>query len=172
MSIFSILFGALISVAFFTLHLNLGIFDIRGLSIFAQIFLVYMLAEFMIYASHLGAHKLKIPLVSKSHLFHHTITHDVQWVNSKKEHPFIIFLFILVFCFVFYTVFNTAPIVKILTVNIFIFLQALSHFRIPIGSKHLGWFFLLPKDHHRHHQNRTGPYGVSLSIFDTIFKTR
>lgn len=171
MSIFSILFGAIIFIIFKQLNLVVGLMNISNLSILIQTLIVYLVAEFLIYLSHLGAHKWKIPLVSKSHMFHHKTTTDLQWVNSKKEHPFIIFLFILVFCFVFYTLFQTDNIVKILCVNIFIFLQALSHFRIPVTIKYLDFFFLFPKDHHKHHQQRTGPYGVTLAIFDNIFKT-
>lgn len=172
MSIFSIIFGTIILVAFYKFGFVTEIINIKNLPILLQVIIVYLTAEFFIYISHLSAHKFRIPLVSKSHYFHHSVTDDVQWVNSKKEHPFIIFLFILVFNFVFYAIFATDTIVKILCVNIFIFLQALSHFRIPIKIKYLDKIFLFPHDHHKHHQNRTGPYGVSLIIFDTIFDTK
>ena len=123
MSIFSIVFGVLIFFGFYKVGLVKEFINLRDLPLFVQVVIVYLTAEFFIYASHLSAHKLKIPLVTKSHYFHHTVTDDLQWVNSKKEHPFIIFLFILVFNFVFYTIFGTSTLVKVLCVNIFIFLH-------------------------------------------------
>lgn len=171
MSFLSLLFGIVIYLLFLKFNFIKGYFDITDLNIFLQIFVVYLMSEFIIYMFHLVAHKWKIPLISKSHLFHHMVTEDLQWVNSKKEHPFIVFLFVLVFCFVFYTIFKTDFLVKIICINTFVFLQALSHFRIPFTVKYLEWFFLLPESHHKHHKQRGGPYGVSLSIFDNIFGT-
>jgi len=172
MSILSLIFGFLIFSILKVSNFDIGLIDISSIPSYLQIFTIYMVAEFLIFLSHLSAHKLRIPIISKSHMFHHKITDNMEWVNSKKEHPFIIFLFILVFCFVFYVLFRTDMISKILAVNIFIFLQALSHYSGKFTVPYIDKFFLFPKDHYNHHTKRSGPYGVTLSIYDTIFKTR
>jgi hypothetical protein len=172
MSVLSLIFGILIYMTLHYFGLDLGFLNISSTSVYIQVPFVYLFAEFFIYLSHLGAHKLRIPLISKYHKFHHKITNDMDWVNSKKEHPVVIFLFVLVFSIVFYVFFRTDFLTKVLVVNIFIFLQAISHYRYHFSLFYFDKFFLFPKDHFDHHTKRSGPYGVTLSIFDTIFGTR
>jgi sterol desaturase/sphingolipid hydroxylase (fatty acid hydroxylase superfamily) len=172
MSILSLIFGLAIIFLFKVLKLDIGIINISQFPLFLQVFIIYLVSEFFIYLAHFGAHKWLVPLVSSAHRFHHRVTYNMEWVNSKKENPFIIFLFVLVFCIVFYIFFQTLALAKVLSVNIFIFLQALSHYREKISIPYLDKFFLFPSDHFRHHTERTGPYGVTLSIYDTIFGTR
>ena len=172
MSIVSLFFGIIILVFMKATNFDLQILDIRSLPTIIQVSIVYLVSEFFIYLAHMGAHKWKIPLVSNAHKFHHRVTDNMEWVNSKKENPFIVFLFVLVFCLVFYIIFHTGTLTKLLSINIFIFLQALSHYREKFSLPILNKFFLFPKDHFRHHTERSGPYGVTLSIYDTIFSTR
>lgn len=172
MSVVSLIFGFIIIFFLKFFKFDVGFVNLLELPLILQIFIIYIVSEFFIYLAHMGAHKWRIPVVTNAHKFHHRVTFDMEWVNSKKENPFIVFLFVLVFCTVFYVFFQTSTLAKILSVNIFIFLQALSHYREKISIPYLDMFFLFPKDHFRHHTERSGPYGVTLSIFDTIFGTR
>jgi hypothetical protein len=169
--IYAFTLGAFVTVLIFKGGFNLGIFDITHLSILSQVIILYFCSEFLIYLAHMGAHKIKIPVLSNAHKFHHTVKEDLQWVNSRKEHLFSISLFVLVFCFFFFIFFKSSPTAHLICTHLFIFWLAFTHFKIPLILRPLGYIFLLPGDHVRHHTKRSGPYGVTLSLFDTIFNT-
>lgn len=170
--VFSISIGTCFVLFFIFFRINIGIINLYSLPIIIQVPIIYILAELVIYTFHLLSHKYKVPLLSKAHMFHHTITRDIQWTNSRKEHLFVLSLFSFVFCVLFYVIFSTSIISRLIVVIIYFFLNALSHFRILFSIPYLDKVFLFPKDHIIHHTERSGPYGVTLSIFDTIFNTR
>lgn len=158
-------------------YIKLGIFgqgiDIGHLTIVSQVILLYLCIEFVIYCSHMCAHKYKIPFLTRAHSFHHQTTSDMDWVNSKKEHFFVISLFVIIFTLFFFVIFNASSAAKTLTLGVYVFLNSLSHYRIRFSIPILDQIFLFPKDHYTHHTvRRSGPYGVTLSLFDTIFNTR
>jgi sterol desaturase/sphingolipid hydroxylase (fatty acid hydroxylase superfamily) len=172
MSFLSLIFGFLIYKTIIFFGLNFGLINISSAPIFVQVVIIYLISEFCIYLAHRFAHTLDIPVISKAHLFHHQITTDLQWVNSRREHPVVVFLFSLVFCVNLYILFKVNWLTTLAVVNVFVLLESFSHFRVPIYLKYLDKFFLFPKDHRAHHEKVGGPYGVTLSVFDTIFKTR
>lgn len=164
--------GLVVFLLIIYLRLYHGMIDIRGESLIAQVLITYLSIDFTIYLAHLLVHKYRVPLLTKAHGFHHTITTDMEWVNSRKEHVLILGLFAIVFSVFFYAVYRTSPMVVPIVVALFLFLNALSHYRIPFSIGFFDQIFLFPKDHLRHHTQRSGPYGVTLSLFDTIFGTR
>lgn len=159
-------------IIFYSLPIQKGYLDITHMSNFTQSVILLIIAEFFIYIFHRSAHLFKIPILSKAHRFHHTITTDIDWVNSRKEHIFIISLFVTVFAVLFFVVFKSSPLSHGITLASFLLLLSFSHFKLPLSLPYLDKFFLFPKDHLRHHTKYHGPYGISLSIFDTLFNTR
>ena len=167
-----LILGVTLPFLFFFMGIAHGIIDISYLPRFLQIVVLYLFSEFWIYLSHRSAHRYMIPILSKAHRFHHTTTTDLEWVNSKKEHYFVLILFLMVFEVTFFIVFHSSKGVFPVTLGLYLILNAFSHFEVPISIKYLDKVFLFPKDHLRHHTRKGGPYGVTLSVFDSIFKTR
>lgn len=161
-----------LAVIIYSLNFDIGIFGINSLPIIVQVTLLFVCSEFFIYLFHLCAHKYKIPILSKAHWFHHLVTTDMDWVNGRKEHPYIIALFMAVFVFIFIVIFESTYQAQIVTVTMYILLNAFSHYRIPVTVFGFDKIFLFPKHHFQHHTEHGGPYGVTLSVFDTIFNTR
>ncbi len=172
------IFAITIGTLFFTLFTlagfgrDKGFFDITQFSIFSQVIILYFCIELTVYLLHFAAHTCRIPILSLAHGFHHTITTELQWVNSRKEHLFVISLFVLIFSIFFCIIFQTSRIVYPVVTATFLLLNSFSHFGIPFSIKLLDRIFLFPQDHLRHHTKRGGPYGVTLSLFDTILNTR
>lgn len=165
-----------VGAAFFFLviyfHLHGGALDIRNRSLMIQVLVTYLSIDFVIYIAHFMVHNYRVPLFSKAHRFHHTVTDDLQWVNSRKEHVLVLALFAFVFVFVLYVVFRASTIVIPIDIFLFLLFNAFSHYHLPITVPYLDRVFLFPKHHKNHHVQRSGPYGVTLSLFDTIFGTR
>lgn len=153
-------------------HLHGGALDITGHPLWVQVIVTYLCIDFVIYFAHYMVHNYRVPLFSKAHRFHHTIHDDLQWVNSRKEHTLVLALFAFVFVFVQYVVFKASPWVVPINVFLFLLFNAFSHYHVPITVPVLDQIFLFPKHHKNHHVQRSGPYGVTLSLFDTIFGTR
>lgn len=153
-------------------HLYGGGIDLRQKTLILQVLIAYLSIDFVIYLAHFLVHKYRVPLLSEAHGFHHTVTSDMEWVNSRKEHVLVLGLFAAVFAFFFYIVYIVTPIVIPIVVAVFLLLNAFSHYRVPVSIPGLDHVFLFPKDHLRHHTEISGPYGVTLSVFDTIFGTR
>jgi sterol desaturase/sphingolipid hydroxylase (fatty acid hydroxylase superfamily) len=164
--------GIIIIISFSLVPFKKNWVDISFFSLFSQVIILYFFVEFFIYLGHMLVHKYKIPILSKAHSFHHETKEDLQWVNSSKEHIFVIFLFLLIFSFIFYILFKSSDTAKILVSFVFLAFNAFSHYRLPISIPYLDQIFLFPKDHRRHHMKYGGPYGVTLSLFDTLFNTR
>ncbi len=161
-----------ILLIFYLLHLQQTLFNITHYSLFSQVLILYFCAELTIYGAHMAAHKYRVPILSKAHAFHHTITTDMDWVNSRKEHLFVISLFATVYCLFFFVVFKSSNLSHLVVTSLYVFFNAFSHFRIPFTLQYFDQVFLFPKDHLKHHTRLGGPYGVTLSLFDTIFNTR
>ncbi len=170
--LYTLFLGTFLAFLFFYTKINFGIFDITHLSIFSQVIIIYFCGELTIYTAHLIAHKYRVLVLSKAHSFHHTITTDMEWVNSRKEHYFVLSLFTFVFCLLFYVIFKSSTISHLVVIATYFALNAFSHYRLPISLPVLNQVFLFPGDHLKHHTERSGPYGVTLSLFDTIFNTR
>lgn len=153
-------------------HLHGGALDIRAHALWLQVVVSYLCIDFVIYFAHYMVHNYRVPLFSKAHRFHHTVTDDLQWVNSRKEHVLVLALFAFVFVFVLYVVFRADPVVVPIDIFLFLLFNAFSHYHLPITVPYLDQIFLFPKHHKNHHTQRSGPYGVTLSLFDTIFGTR
>lgn len=165
--------GLVILAVLIYLKVPFGNIDIRELPIIAQVIITYLCIDFFIYIAHFLVHRYRIPLLSRAHGYHHSITTDLQWVNSRKEHPIILALFASVFVLFLYVVFKVSPATSIIVISLGLFLNAFSHFHIPFAIPYLDKFFLFPREHHQHHTIRdSGPYGVTLTIFDTLFGTR
>ena len=171
-SIFALIFATVIILALVGTHVPMGWISLLHLSLFSQVLILLFCSEFVIYIAHLSAHKYSIPLLSRTHRFHHTVTTDMDWTNSRKEHLLVISLFMLVYCFFFFVVFRSSSAAHVITTSLYLFLNALSHYRAHFTLPFVDQILLFPKDHYRHHTERSGPYGVALSIFDTIFATR
>ncbi len=157
---------------FLYFQIPLGFISLEHLPFLVQGIIIYLIIDAIIYFCHLSAHKYRIPFISKAHKFHHSVTHDMDWTNARKEHYLILTLFTMIFFIVLFMVFQTTVAVRLFVISAYLTLLSFSHFRIPVSVPYLDKFFLFPKDHLRHHTERSGPYGTSLSIFDTIFKTR
>jgi sterol desaturase/sphingolipid hydroxylase (fatty acid hydroxylase superfamily) len=171
--IYAVCVGAFFVVCIHTLGLNIGFVDLTHLSHFSQALIIYFFVEFVIYLAHMLSHKRNIPILTSSHRFHHTVTNDMEWVNSKKEHLLVIALFLLIFTSMFFVVFKSSGISHIMVTSAYLFFNSLSHYRVPFTIPYLDQIFLFPKDHLTHHTvRRSGPYGVTMSLFDTIFNTR
>lgn len=147
-------------------------FDITHLPLLVQYIITYLLIDLVLYSSHFFSHHHKIIFISKAHKFHHTVTSNLQWVNARKESYGLLALYVFVFFFFYHILFNSAGYSHIMVTATYITLLSFSHFRIPFTIPYLDKVFLFPKDHLRHHTDRSGPYGTSLSLFDTIFGTR
>ncbi len=171
-NIISAFLGGFILMILLLTPLPRGIFDITHFSTFSQVIILYFCIEFFVYLGHLLAHKYKVPLFSKAHHFHHQTTYNLQWVNSHKEHFLVIGMFLFFFCMFYFIVFISSNLSHTIVGALYLTLNAFSHFHIPISIPILDQIFLFPKDHLRHHTERSGPYGVTLSLFDTIFNTR
>lgn len=169
---YTIIFGFIVAALFFYTKINIGIFNITNLSTLSQVLILYFFIELTIYTAHLLSHKYKILLLSKSHMFHHTIKDNLEWVNARKEHYFVLSLFTFVFCLFFFVIFKSSNTSHAIVIFLYFLLNAFSHYRIPVTVPVLDQIFLFPKDHLTHHTQRSGPYGVTLSLFDTIFNTR
>lgn len=170
--IYTISLGIFFIVLFFYIKINFGLINITNFSTFSQVIILYFCSEFIIYIAHLLAHKYKIPILSKAHSFHHTLTTNMEWVNSRKEHYFVLTLFTFIFCLFFFVIFKSSNISHSIVIALYFLLNAFSHYRIPMSIPVLDQILLFPKDHLRHHTERSGPYGVTLSLFDSIFNTR
>lgn len=170
--IYAVTVWFLLVIAIYSLNFDVGFFDISSLPIIIQTTVLFVCSEFFIYLFHFCAHKYKIPFLSKAHHFHHSVTTDMDWVNGRKEHLFVITLFMAVFAVVFLIIFKSSNQAHVLTTTTYIFLNAFSHYRIPVTVFGFDKIFLFPKHHFQHHTSNSGPYGVTLSIFDTIFGTR
>lgn len=170
--IFSITLLLVFFVGIKKFGINEGYIDITGLSDVVQAVILFVYAEFFIYICHRGAHVFKIPLITKAHKFHHTVTSDLDWINARKEHNLIISLFVFIFSALFFIVFKSSPMSHSITLALFLILLSFSHYKVPISVPYLDKVFLFPRDHRRHHTQRSGPFGVSLSLFDTLFGTR
>lgn len=171
------LYATVLGFSFIYVFIQIGIFggfiSIYGLSTFEQVVVQYFIIELCIYTAHLLAHKYNLPLITRAHGFHHETKEDMDWVNSKKEHLLVIGLFVLIFMSVFFVLFKSSNISHVIVILCYTFLNALTHYRIHFTIPILDFIFLFPKDHYNHHTiRRSGPYGVTLSIFDTIFNTR
>lgn len=164
--------GVFVLLIILYLSLAGGVIDLRGEPLIAQVLITYLSIDFTIYLAHLFVHRYRVPLLSKAHGFHHTITTDMEWVNSRKEHVLILGLFATVFSVFLYAVYRSSPMVVPVDIALFLLLNAFSHYNKPVTIPYLDQVFLFPKDHLRHHTQRSGPYGVTLSLFDTIFGTR
>ncbi len=164
--------AAFVSVLIILSPIKKEIIDLTHLSAFSQIVILYFFIELSIYFLHRVSHTYDIPLFSKAHGFHHKIKDDLQWVNSRKEHFLVITSFVIIFSIFYYVVFKTEVLVKIIVAALYLTLNTLTHFHIPFSVPVLDKIFLFPKDHRRHHTNFSGPYGVTLSLFDTLFNTR
>lgn len=171
-NIISSFLGGLILVALFLTPLPRGIINITHFSTFSQVIILYFCIEFFVYLGHLLAHKFKIPFLSKAHGFHHQTTTNLQWVNSHKEHFLVIGMFLFFFCIFYFIIFKSTNLSHTIVGALYLTLNAFSHFHIPISLRFFDQVFLFPKDHLRHHTERSDPYGVTLSLFDTIFNTR
>ncbi len=171
-SVFSLTTAFVIMAFFYGTNMRMGIVNITQFSLFSQVVILFFCSELVIYIAHMTAHRYHVPLLTKAHRFHHSITTDMDWVNSRKEHLFVIGLFMFVYCFFFFVIFRSSSASHIITTSLYISLNALSHFRTLFSMKYFDQVFLFPKDHSRHHMRRGGPYGVTLSLFDTIFDTR
>lgn len=171
-SIFALVFGILIVTGYFFLDIRMGLVDITHLSLLSQVIILLFCSELCIYVAHMGAHKYRIPILSRAHAFHHTVTTDMDWTNSRKEHLFVLAFFMGVYTFFFFVVFQSSSASHVVTTTLYLVLNALSHYRVHFSWKYLDQIFLFPRDHFRHHTERSGPYGVALSLFDTIFDTR
>lgn len=169
---FGIFIGGVVLLVLLLTPIKRGFIDLTIFSTFSQVIILYFCIEFFVYCGHMLSHKYKIALISKSHAFHHEIKNDLQWVNSRKEHLLIIGLIITIFIIINFVIFRSSNLSHIIVSVAFISLNALSHFHIPFSVKFLDQIFLFPKDHLIHHTKRSGPYGVTLSLFDTIFNTR
>lgn len=171
--LFAVLVFNFILIILYTTPIKKGLLDLTSFSIASQTIILYFFVEFFIYMFHQIIHNSKIPLFSKAHNnYHHKITNDFQWVSARKEHMLIIASFVGIASVIFIIIFKSSPYAQIAMISIFLFLNALSHFRIPFSVKLLDQVFLFPKDHLRHHTKRGGPYGLTTTIFDTIFNTR
>lgn len=171
-NIISIFLGGAILGLLFLTPLPRGLYDLTHFSTFSQVIILYFCIEFFVYLGHFLAHKFKIPLLSKAHGFHHQTTTNLQWVNSHKEHFLVIGLFLFFFCIFYFFVFRSSILSHTIVGALYLTLNAFSHFHKPVSIPFLDQIFLFPKDHLRHHTKRGGPYGVTLSLFDTIFDTR
>ncbi len=171
--LYTVTVGAIFVFCIFQFNVNKGLVNISHLSHISQAIIIYFFSELVIYLAHMYAHKRKIPIITKAHQFHHTITNDMEWVNSRKEHLIIITLFMLIFTIFCFVVFNSSNISHIFVTTTYLLLNSFSHYRKPITIKYLNQIFLFPGEHIKHHTlYKNGPYGVTLSIFDTIFNTR
>ncbi len=171
-SVFALVFGILMVVLYVSFDVKMGLIDITQFSLFSQVLILFFCSEFCIYVAHMGAHKYRIPLLTRAHAFHHTVTTDMDWTNSRKEHLFVLAFFMAVYTFFFFVVFQSSSNSHVVTTTLYLLLNALSHYRVHFSWKYLDQVFLFPRDHFRHHTERSGPYGVALSLFDTIFGTR
>jgi sterol desaturase/sphingolipid hydroxylase (fatty acid hydroxylase superfamily) len=167
-----IMIGTAFPFLYYALGLRHGLVEMRHLPLIVQVIVLYLCAEFCIYWSHRIAHRRKLPLLSKAHRFHHEIVEDLEWVNGKKEHFLVLSLFAAIFSIVFFVLFEASSLARSLTLGLYLVLNALSHFGVPFRIPYVDHIFLFPADHRRHHTARSGPYGVTLSLFDTIFDTR
>ena len=166
----NLIFGLIFTVVIFLTNLNLGLFNISSLHILFQIIILYLSVEFIIFLAHRLSHKKNFLGLYQYHKYHHSITKNMDWVNSRKESLIVSSLFVIVFCLVFYVLFKSSQMSNIVVVVLYLFLNNLSHYRYPFSIKYLDKIFLFPKEHQIHHLNNSGPYGVTLSLFDTIFK--
>ncbi len=171
-SVFGIFVGGGLLLLLLLTPIKKGLIDITIFSTFSQVIILYFCIELVVYCAHMLSHKYKIVLLSKSHAFHHEIKDDLQWVNSRKEHLLIIGFFVTVFVIFNFVIFKSSNLSHSIVSAAYLSLNALSHFHIPFSVKFLDQIFLFPKDHLIHHTKRSGPYGVTLSLFDTIFNTR
>lgn len=147
--------------------------DISHMNLILQIIIMSIFLDFLTYTLHYLVHRYNIPVLSKAHSFHHRITDDMDWVNARKESIIIMILFTVLSTFVLRTLFESSPIAVSIVVNLFLILSLFSHYRIHISIPYLDYIFLFPKDHFKHHTIRgSGPYGLHLTIFDTIFNTK
>lgn len=169
---FVVAIGAALPFIFYVFGVRAGAFDLRSLPLYLEIVILFLAAEFFIYWLHRMAHRRRLPFISNAHRFHHQVRADLEWVNSKQEHFLVLALFALVFGTLFFVIFTTTKEARTVTAGLYLVLNAFSHYSAPISVPYLDHFFLFPKDHRRHHTERTGPYGITLSIFDTIFGTR
>lgn len=165
-------FAIALQITFAFFRLNKGFIGITGFPVAAQVLVIYLCSEFFIYMFHFFSHTYKVPLLSKTHAFHHSISSDMDWINSKKEHYLVLCLFVCVFSLFFFVVFRASKEARLIAASLYIFFTTFSHFRIPLSVRYLDKIFLFPKDHLRHHTKRGGPYGITLSLFDTLFGTR
>lgn len=166
------LIGIVILISILLLPFGKYWFDLREFSLFSQIIILYFFIEFFVYLGHMSAHKYKAPFLTKAHSFHHETKEDLQWVNSAKEHYFVKSLFLIIFCFIYYVVFHSSNEARVIVTAAYLTLNAFSHYHIPFSIPLLNQIFLFPKEHRRHHTDYSGPYGVTLSLFDTLFNTR
>lgn len=164
--------GIGIILLLFLVPVEKQIIDLTHFSTLSQSVILYFCIELLIYGGHRAAHRYKVPFITKAHGFHHKIKDNLQWVNSKKESLIVIFLFLVVFCFFYYIAFKTNSLAKIIVAVSYLTLNSFSHFHTPFTIPYLNYIFLFPKEHKEHHIQFGGPYGVSLSLFDTLFNTR
>lgn len=170
---YAVLVGGIFVYIYFHYHLNIGFIDISNLPHISQAIIIYFFAELCIYFAHMSAHVYNTPIIAKAHRFHHTVKSDLEWVNAKKEHLVVIALFMFVFTSMCYIIFKSSGIAHLLVTSTYLFLNSFSHYHKPFSIPYLDYIFLFPKDHLRHHTERiSGPYGVTLSLFDTLFNTR
>lgn len=167
-----VLVGAALSSLFFFVGIANGLINISYLPLVLQVLIIYLSSEFCIYWLHRSVHRHVVPLISRAHHFHHSVTTDMEWVNSKKEHYLVLFLFVFVFSFFFFIIFHPSGAARAVALGVYVLLNAFSHLNSHISVAYLDRVFLFPKDHLRHHTKRSGPYGITLSLFDTIFDTR
>ena len=171
-SLFALIFATAVILVLVLSDIPMGWISLLHFSVFSQVLILLFFSELVIYGAHLAAHRYQVPLLSRAHRFHHTVTTDMDWTNSRKEHLLVISLFMLVYCLFFFVVFRSSSAAHVITTSLYLFLNAFSHYRVHFTLPFVDQIFLFPKDHYRHHTERSGPYGVALSLFDTLFATR
>lgn len=139
--------------------------------IIVQAISLYLLFEFIGYWIHRLFHWNQ--QLHRFHTLHHTID-KFQWSNGRKDH--FVFELLLLASLVFVGIWlGVAPITFIITIVVWYILLSLSHHNVAFSYGFMDGVLLSARTHGDHHFNisseNTKNFGITLSMYDRIFRT-
>jgi len=148
-----------------------ALMELSFLSTVALVFILFLVTDWMSYHFHKWQHHR--PILWQWHQIHHNIT-GLRVLNLFRAHPIDFFLRDVIPLLVVMLIINSREIVFSVAV-LKLVITSISHFKYFQRTMVLNKILVTPDFHRIHHdESLEAPvhFGVSLSIFDTLHKTR
>ncbi len=148
---------------------KLGI--LAGAASFARIAAGIIAADFALYWLHRWMHD--VPLLWKSHRFHHTIR-DLYWLSGARTSVTHLFLFAIPQVLIAREILALSPVESAIAFGIGVVVNIWVHTNLNVDLGPLQWLIITPAFHRVHHGRDFMPsrnIGFMLTIWDRAFGT-